>query len=179
MLFGFFILHRGLPCQEIGVTVWPSAALHQCVHSPFCMRVCENGCQGDDVQGLCTATPTAREHAQPKLSSLALPSLGLTLQSSPDQRTSYNRPLSDLGHQRTSRWEISQVCPRPIMGMRPRKIRVREVRAVHILEISFQRVHNKSSVEGGQYGPNERADEKWCLGGSHRKDVFVDQGRHE
>jgi len=153
MLIRLFMFHSGLPCQDIGVIVWPSAALYQYVHSPFCMRVYENGCQGD-TQESSTATPTAPEHAQPKLSSLALSSLGLTLQSSPDQRTSYNRPSSDLGHQLTSRWEISQVCLRSTVGMRPRKKYEFEVRAVHILEISFQRFHDKWSIEGGQHGPN-------------------------
>jgi hypothetical protein len=113
MLILLFALRSSLPCQEMGVIVWPWVMSHQCVHSPSCMRVYEKDCKGLAViRGM---THTARGHAQPKLGSSALPSPVYSQQANLGHRTSYNRPSSDLDHQRTSRKVIFQAFLRSVV----------------------------------------------------------------
>ena len=145
-----FTLRSSLPCQEMGVIVWPSVMFHQCVHSPSCMRVYERDCKGLAV--ISGAAHTARGHAQPKLGSSALPSPVFSQQANLGHRTSYNRPSSDLDHQRTSRREIFQAFLRSMVRIRSMLcIRLRgKVRLTHMLEARFQRARDNLGIESGK-----------------------------
>ena len=53
------------------------------------------------------------------------------------------------------------------------------VKAAYVFEARIQRSCDQFGIDDGKNGPEQRAEEKWCLGGNHRENEPVNQEGHE